>query len=52
MKMILVFLNGELFRSIQYRTKIEAKGNYRIFIKHGYADQNGNKLPGTTFELI
>jgi len=53
MKTILVFVNGNLIKQINYRTKQQAKGNYSYFKKYGMADPNtGLKIVNATFELI
>lgn len=53
MKTILVFKDGELFKNITYKTKKEAKGNYRIWKKHGMSDPDtGEIIKNLTFELI
>ncbi len=54
MKTVLVFSpQGEFFKSIQYKTKKDALGNFRIFKKFGMIDpMTGEKINGLTFELI
>ena len=52
-KCILIFdQNGELFKTIPYKTKKAALGNYRIFKKYGMLDDCGFVLPGFKFELV
>jgi len=53
MKTILVFVNGNLIKQINYRTKREAKGNYSFYKKYGIADPHtGLRISNATFELI
>jgi len=53
MKMILVFLDGELIRQIKYKTKLAAKQNYRHFKKHGIVDPDtGLTIENATFQII
>jgi len=52
-KMILVFLDGELIRQIQYKSKREAMANYRHFLKHGIVNPDtGLTMENATFEMI
>lgn len=51
--MILVFLNGELLKSIQYRTKTEAWKQYKLFKRMGIlSGETGLQINGATFEII
>ena len=53
MKMILVFVNGELYKTISYRTKTLAKKNLAIFKKLGILNPlTGEHIADATFELI
>ncbi len=53
MKIILVFKNGELFKQLVYKTKFEAKMQFKFFKKYGMLDpQDCLKIEGLTFELI
>lgn len=51
--MILIFLNGEFLRSIQYKSKKDAWRHYKSFKKIGIlSGETGLTLPGATFEII
>lgn len=53
MKMILVFLNGELLRSIYYSSKREAWRQYKLFKSKGILSrETGLPIEGATFEII
>jgi len=53
MKMILIFLNGELLRSIPYKTKKEAWKQYKLFKRMGIlSGETGLSITGATFEII
>lgn len=53
MKTIIVFLNGQTINQITYKSKTEAKLNYRFFKKRGILDpESGEVLQGAYFELI
>ena len=50
---ILVFVNGELYRQIVYKTKRETRQNYSHFMKNGITDyMTGKKIKNATFELL
>lgn len=52
-KVILVFVNNELIRQINYKTKTIAKKQFSFFKKHGILDyETGEKINGATFELL
>jgi len=52
MKMILIFVDGELYKELRYRTKALAIGNYRIFKKHGVLNHNGEVIHNAIIELL
>ena len=53
MKMVLVFVDGELYRQIPYKTKAMAKRNYSHFLKYGITDPStGEVVKNATFELL
>ena len=52
-KQILIFQGNELVKHITYKTKKQANGNYKLFIKHGYCDAStGLQIPNCKFELF
>lgn len=53
MKTILVFEDNELIKQIPYKSKNEAKMNYKNFIKNGMLDPlTGKIIKNLTFELL
>lgn len=53
MKIIIVFVNKVMIKSIEYKTKREAISNYRHFKKHGMIDPNtGLIIKDAVFELL
>lgn len=53
MKLILIFLNGELLRSISYTSKREAWRQYKLFKRKGIlSGETGLPIKGATFEII
>lgn len=52
MKMILVFVNGDLIKMIHYKTKRIAKRHYKNFIKNGICNSYGEVILNAKIELI
>lgn len=53
LKSILVFQNGEFLKQINYKTKAQAIGNYKLFRRFGILDPETLKLIlNATFELL
>ncbi len=53
MKTLLIFVNGQMYKAIQYNTKKLASQHYKHFKKWGILDpQTGNRLKNTSCELI
>lgn len=53
MKTILIFVNGELLRQINYPTKRAAREQYCFFKKMGYLDADtGEVIQNAIFELL
>lgn len=53
MKTILIFLNGELLRSMNYNSKREAWKQYKLFKTRGIlSGETGLCITGASFEII
>lgn len=53
LKSILVFQNGEFLKQINYKTKAQAIGNYKLFRRFGILDPETLKpILNATFELL
>ena len=53
MNIILVFEDGDLIKTIQYKNKTVAKRQYNHFLKYGIVNvSTGEKILNASFELL
>lgn len=53
MKTVLVFVDGELYRQITYKTKSDTIKNYNHFLRNGMIDSfTGSRIKNATFEIL